>query len=163
MKGAPLLHLIFLWWWREHLCSICSSCDDEGSTFAPSAPPVMMKGAPLLQLLLLWWWREHLCSSCSSCDALPHQTLETMEWSDRGHEPKYNFPLSAFPQTLCQNGRKARSRWAVVAHTFNPSTWEAEAGEFLSWRPAWSTGWVPGQPGLHRETLSPRPPQKKKS
>jgi hypothetical protein len=28
---------------------------------------------------------------------------------------------------------------AVVAHTFNPSTWEAEAGGFLSLRPAWST------------------------
>jgi hypothetical protein len=42
---------------------------------------------------------------------------------------------------------------AVVAHAFNPSTWEAEAGGFLSSRPAWSTEWVPGQPGLHRETL----------
>jgi hypothetical protein len=42
----------------------------------------------------------------------------------------------------------------VVAHAFNPSTWEAEAGGFLSSRPAWSTEWVPGQPGLHRETLS---------
>jgi hypothetical protein len=42
----------------------------------------------------------------------------------------------------------------VVAHSFNPSTWEAEAGEFLSSRPAWSTEWVPGQPGLQRETLS---------
>jgi hypothetical protein len=31
---------------------------------------------------------------------------------------------------------------------------EAEAGGFLSSRPAWSTAWVPGQPGLHRETLS---------
>jgi hypothetical protein len=28
---------------------------------------------------------------------------------------------------------------AVVAHAFNPSTWEAEAGRFLSSRPAWST------------------------
>jgi hypothetical protein len=28
---------------------------------------------------------------------------------------------------------------AVVAHTFNPSTWEAEAGGFLSSKPAWST------------------------
>jgi hypothetical protein len=28
---------------------------------------------------------------------------------------------------------------AVVAHTFNPTTWEAEAGGFLSSRPAWST------------------------
>jgi hypothetical protein len=27
----------------------------------------------------------------------------------------------------------------VVAHTFNPSTREAEAGGFLSLRPAWST------------------------
>jgi hypothetical protein len=28
---------------------------------------------------------------------------------------------------------------AVVAQVFNPSTWEAEAGKFLSSRPAWST------------------------
>jgi hypothetical protein len=27
----------------------------------------------------------------------------------------------------------------VVAHAFNPSTWEAEAGGFLSSRPAWFT------------------------
>ena len=39
-------------------------------------------------------------------------------------------------------------------HTFNPSTWGAEAGGSLSSRPAWSTEWVPGQPELHRETLS---------
>ena len=29
--------------------------------------------------------------------------------------------------------------WAVVVHTFNLSTWEAEAGGFLSLRPASST------------------------
>jgi hypothetical protein len=34
--------------------------------------------------------------------------------------------------------RAQRGR-AVVANTFNPSTWEAEAGGFLSSRPAWST------------------------
>jgi hypothetical protein len=28
---------------------------------------------------------------------------------------------------------------AVMAHAFNPSTWEAEAGGFLSLRPAWFT------------------------
>jgi hypothetical protein len=49
----------------------------------------------------------------------------------------------------------------VVAHAFNPSTREAEAGRFLSSRPAWSTKWVPGQPGPHRETLS-RKNQKEK-
>jgi hypothetical protein len=31
------------------------------------------------------------------------------------------------------------SRAGVVAHAFNPSTWEAEAGGFLSSRTAWST------------------------
>jgi hypothetical protein len=30
---------------------------------------------------------------------------------------------------------QARRWW----HSFNPSTWEAEAGRFLSLRPAWST------------------------
>ena len=42
----------------------------------------------------------------------------------------------------------------VVAHAFNPSTREGETGRSLSSRPTWSTEWVPGQPGLHREALS---------
>jgi hypothetical protein len=41
---------------------------------------------------------------------------------------------------------------AVVVHAFNPSTWEAEAGGYR----------VPGQPGLHRETLSRKTKQNKK-
>jgi hypothetical protein len=32
-----------------------------------------------------------------------------------------------------------RNLLGVVVHAFNPSTWEAEAGGFLSSRPAWST------------------------
>jgi hypothetical protein len=51
----------------------------------------------------------------------------------------------------------------VVAPAFNPSTWEAEAGGFLSSRPAWSTKWVPGQPGLYRETLSQKTKTKTKT
>ena len=48
----------------------------------------------------------------------------------------------------------------MVAHAFNPSTWEAEAGGFLRIsKTAWSTKCVSGQLGLHRETLS----QKKKN
>jgi hypothetical protein len=39
----------------------------------------------------------------------------------------------------------------MVAHTFNPSTQEAEAGRSLSSKPAWSTEWVPEQPKLHTE------------
>jgi hypothetical protein len=35
-----------------------------------------------------------------------------------------------------KKGRKEESKnQAVVAHAFNPSTWEAEAGRFLSSRP----------------------------
>jgi hypothetical protein len=34
---------------------------------------------------------------------------------------------------------KVGASWAVVAHTFNPSMWEAEAIGFLSSRPTWST------------------------
>jgi hypothetical protein len=36
-------------------------------------------------------------------------------------------------------GLRMRFKLGVMAHTFNPSTWEAEAGGFLSSRPAWST------------------------
>ena len=42
----------------------------------------------------------------------------------------------------------------MVAHAFNPSFWEA--GGSLSLRPVCPTKWVPGQPGLHRETLPQR-------
>lgn len=47
----------------------------------------------------------------------------------------------------------------IVLHTFNPRTWEAEAGASLCSRQAWSTEAVPG---LHRETLTWHPsPQKR--
>ena len=45
-----------------------------------------------------------------------------------------------------------------MVHVFNRSIWEGEAGRFHSLQPAWSTEWIPGQPGLYNETLS----QKKK-
>jgi hypothetical protein len=35
--------------------------------------------------------------------------------------------------------RREKKDMVVVAHAFIPSTWEAEAGGFLSSRPAWST------------------------
>ena len=44
--------------------------------------------------------------------------------------------------------------WAVVAHTFNPSSQEAETGlSSLSFRLVWSAEQVPGQPGLHNFSL----------
>jgi hypothetical protein len=61
--------------------------------------------------------------------------------------------------------RNVSLRWVVVTHAFNPSTREAkaEAGRFLSSTPAWSTKRVPGQPGLHRETLSWKKKKKKRN
>ena len=59
-----------------------------------------------------------------------------------------------FKKTLSQ---KVKTWPGVVMHTsnaFNPSTQEAEAGRSLSSRPARSIEQVPGQLGLHRETLS---------
>jgi hypothetical protein len=43
-----------------------------------------------------------------------------------------------------------------------PALREAEMGGFLSSRPDWSTELVPGQPRLHRETLSQKQKQKYK-
>ena len=51
-------------------------------------------------------------------------------------------------------GSKPKLRQVVAAHTFNPSTQEADAGGSLSSRSPWSIKQVPGQPGLDRETLS---------
>ena len=48
-----------------------------------------------------------------------------------------------------------------MARTFDPCLLEAEASGSLSSSPAWSTEQVPGQPGLHRETLSQKKKKKK--
>jgi hypothetical protein len=51
-------------------------------------------------------------------------------------------PLHERREILSNSGTKVirnRREPGVVTHAFNPSTWEAEAGGFLSLRPAWST------------------------
>jgi hypothetical protein len=70
------------------------------------------------------------------------ETLDEMDnFLDRYYIPKLNQeqvkrPISHKEIEVIKNLPTSR---AVVAHTFNPSTWEAEAGRFLSSRPAWST------------------------
>jgi hypothetical protein len=52
------------------------------------------------------------------------------------------FELILYPVTLLKLFVKFKSslvELGLVAHAFNPSTWEAEACRFLSSRPAWST------------------------
>ena len=50
---------------------------------------------------------------------------------------------------------------AVMAHAFNPSTLEAEAGISVSSRPAWSTR-ASSRPQTYREILSQKTKRKKK-
>ena len=52
--------------------------------------------------------------------------------------------------------------WVVVAHTFNPSTWEGGRGRWISVssRPAWATRRVPGQSELCGEIISRKTRQK---
>lgn len=40
---------------------------------------------------------------------------------------------------MLKSVNKKGKKQAVVVHTFNPSTYETEAGGFLSSKPAWST------------------------
>jgi hypothetical protein len=49
----------------------------------------------------------------------------------------------------------------MVAHAFNPSTWKAEAGGFLSSRPAWSTEFQDSQGYTEKPCLEKPKPKKK--
>jgi hypothetical protein len=74
----------------------------------------------------------------------------------RGKRATANGRLQGRVEVMCLRGRTAtlaKKPFTAgrVVYAFNPSTQEAEAGRFLSSRPAWSTEWVPG---LYRETLS---------
>jgi hypothetical protein len=64
--------------------------------------------------------------------AIPVLEIDPRRQSHRG-QGNFNSRLFFSAQKIRNNRR------AVVVHTFNPSTWETEAGGFLSSRPAWST------------------------
>jgi hypothetical protein len=82
---------------------------------------------------LAWW--------CTS--VIPIQETEAEVQGQPGVHIKFR-PVRASQRNPDSNNKvrkcvKEKSSRAVVAHAFNPSTWEAEAGRFLSLRPAWST------------------------
>ena len=58
---------------------------------------------------------------------------------------------------------KRRRCWAVGAHAFNPSTWEAVASGFLSLRPAWYTKASYRKARAIQKILSPKTRRKKKN
>jgi hypothetical protein len=49
-----------------------------------------------------------------------------------------NIQKSYLKKKRRRRSQETKRSQAVVAHDFNLSTWEAEAGGFLSSRPAWS-------------------------
>jgi hypothetical protein len=61
--------------------------------------------------------------------------LLTFSWEkeDAGHCPHLGISHCIY------SFKKMYFCWAVLVHAFHPSTWEAEAGGFLSSMPAWST------------------------
>jgi hypothetical protein len=71
----------------------------------------------------------------------PNSLCSNPRGSDTLFWPMRELGMHVVPQTYVDSTHthKIKVRWAVVAHAFNPSTWEAEAGGFLSLRPAWST------------------------
>jgi len=55
------------------------------------------------------------------------------------HIEKLQTYSKAFKEDYAKFCQEVISKPGMVAHAFNPSTWKAEAGGFLSLRPAWST------------------------
>jgi hypothetical protein len=72
-------------------------------------------------------------------------------WTDGAEHPSYQlyYFFSTFYTFINKSSlkvcliykmlQKEEFQLGMVAHAFNPSTWEAEAGRFLSSRPAWFT------------------------
>jgi hypothetical protein len=58
---------------------------------------------------------------------------------------------------------KKKRKPGVVEYAFNPSTWEAEAGRFLSSRPAWSTKSSTTARAIQRNPVSKDQKKKKKN
>ena len=61
-----------------------------------------------------------------------------------------------------REGKEKEKEPGVVVHTFNPSTWEVEAGGFLSLRTAWSTKWFQDSQGYTEKPCLKKPKKKKK-
>jgi hypothetical protein len=67
---------------------------------------------------------------------------ETLASLGYQHQFKYLMNLERYldlKAIMCIQSLQELPGWVLVAHAFNPSTWEAETVGFLSSRLAWST------------------------
>ena len=70
------------------------------------------------------------------------QVSNILDWYEILYDILYMYFNSVLKYTLYgdkNNVIKIYSRQVMVAHAFNPSTWEGEAGGSLGLKPAWST------------------------
>jgi hypothetical protein len=90
---------------------------------------------------------------------------ENRTWPRRkGHQRGDHSMDCPHPRWMLQSPDfNSEIQLGVVVHAFNPSTREAEAGRFLSSRPAWSTKWVPGRKTLSQKTQKKNKKQKNKN
>jgi hypothetical protein len=72
------------------------------------------------------WGEEEFSKNFYSSKVLSHSSTTLLPFSYKVAHTKYLNKCY-----ICELG--------VVVYAFNPSTWEAEAGGFLSSRPAWFT------------------------
>ena len=82
-------------------------------------PSLCVRSADLTPLLAQLC--ESLPSNCTHSDGLYPQTVSQNKF------PSHKLLRVSYSVTMMKN----IVSWAVVAHTFNPSTWEAEAGGSL--------------------------------
>jgi hypothetical protein len=149
---------LLLWFTSPGFCILRRTClclaDTSHSPYLWPLPHLPALGLFLLPTSVLTSIKEFifLCVPFAPIKAKAH--LMITQFPLRNRCACHQFQRSCFSATGPVAGRRKDLWLGVVAHAFNPSTREAEAGGFLSSRPAWSTEWVPGQPGLHRETLS---------
>jgi hypothetical protein len=115
------------------------------------------------------WWHTPLIPTLGR-----QRQVDFWVWGQPGIEWVPGQP-GLHRETLSRKTKKKKSLspptlnyWAVfllgvVAHTFNPSTWEAEAGGLLSSRSAWSIEWVPGQSSYTEKPCLKKPKPKTKT
>jgi hypothetical protein len=106
-----------------------------------------------------WIWSPYCIGRCCGAHCNPYFREEEAGATEvQGHSQlRSKFKPNLGSERLCL--RKTKQNKIKQNKTRGGcSTQKAEASVYLSWRPAWSTKRVPGQLGLHRETLSGKTP-----